>query len=64
MRGVSNKHCLLTFFIGPAKILLFVSLLHHFLSPVIIQECRQSVNTLNPDQAQHFDGPDLDPKCL
>ena len=21
-------------------------------------------NCLNPDQAQHFDGPDLDPDCL
>ena len=27
----------------------------------IIQEYHQSVNSLNPDQAQHFVGPDLGP---
>ena len=31
----------------------------------IIQEYHQSVsNSLDPDQARHFGGPDLDPNCL
>ena len=51
--GVSNKHCLLTFFI--------------FINKLITRMDKFSFSTmsaLDPDHAQHNVGPDLAPNCL
>ena len=74
MRGLSNKHCLLTFFSFdqlldfPILLLLFLhtSLLcriEHFECWIFFNNIRVS-NSLDPDQARHFVGPDLGPNCL
>ena len=61
MRGVSNKHCLLTFFIFGC-LLIFFSKFIFFKN--FFQEYHQSVKQFGSRLGRHFVGPDLGPNCL
>ena len=59
VRGVSNKHCLLTFFIVACCIFSKLTIRNNSFTNTI-----RVPNSLDPDQAIHFVGPDLCPKLV
>ena len=63
MRGVSNKHCLLTFFIFHA-FLLSADFFSKSFSKNSFRNSTRVSNSLDPDRARHFVRSDLGPNCL
>ena len=64
MRGVSNKHCLLTFFILHAFLSSDGLFQNYLFQEKIPSGIPSASNSLEPDQARHFVGPDMGPDCL